>query len=105
MSGAADGPVRPSLPPEWERLERVAEAAAGEVVFWRRRIAEAEEEVARLRRTLEELAEARERDVDGDREEVIRLRAENTALESRMLQARKRIGALLKRLAALELDP
>lgn len=105
MSGAAEGVSRPPLPPEWGRLERVAEATAGEIAFWRRRTAEAEEEVARLRRALEDLAEARERDVDGGREEVIRLRAENTALESRMLQARKRIGALLKRLSALELDP
>lgn len=105
MSGAAEGPDRPPLPGGWERLERIAEAAAGEVVFWRRRTAEAEDEVARLRHMLEDLAEARERDVDGDREEVIRLRAENTALQSRMLQARKRIGALLKRLGALELEP
>jgi predicted RNase H-like nuclease (RuvC/YqgF family) len=104
MSVGAEGPSRAELPREWERLERVAEAAAAEVVFWRRRTAEAEEEVGRLRRSLEDLA------VDGneagdERREIVRLRAENTALQSRMLQARKRVGALLKRLSALELDP
>jgi hypothetical protein len=36
---------------------------------------------------------------------VRRLRAENTALQSRMLQARKRVGALLRQVAALEVDP
>ena len=50
MSVGADGPGRPELPREWERLERVAETAAAEVVFWRRRTSEAEEEVGRLRR-------------------------------------------------------
>ena len=44
-------------------------------------------------------------DTGDERREVVRLRAENTALQSRMLQARKRIGALLKRLSALEIDP
>lgn len=104
MSVAAEGVGRAELPPEWERLERVAERAASEVVFWRRRTAEAEEEVARLRRTLEELAASREGSGD-DRREIVRLRAENTALHSRMLQARKRVAALLKRLSALGLEP
>ena len=102
MSVGADGPGRPELPREWERLERVAETAAAEVVFWRRRTSEAEEEVGRLRRALEQVASRGE---DGDdRREVVRLRAQITALQSRMLQARKRIGALLKRLAALEIE-
>jgi predicted RNase H-like nuclease (RuvC/YqgF family) len=104
MSVGADGVGRAELPREWERLERVAEAAAAEVVFWRRRTAEAEEEVGRLRRALEDLALTREETGD-DRREIVRLRAENTALQSRMLQARKRVGALLKRLAALGLEP
>ena len=104
MSADADPGRRADLPREWERLERVAEAAAAEVVFWRRRTSEAEEEVSRLRRALEDLAGHREEGGD-DRREVVRLRAENTALQSRMLQARKRVGALLKRLAALELEP
>ena len=104
MSAAAEGAGRPELPREWERLERVAEAAASEVVFWRRRTAEAEEEVTRLRRALEDLAITRQESGD-ERREIVRLRAENTALQSRMLQARKRIGGLLKRLAALEIDP
>lgn len=105
MSGGVDGASRADLPPEWERLERVAEAAAAEVVFWRRRTAEAEEEVGRLRRALEEVAAARGGAAEDERREVVRLRAENTALQSRMAQARKRIGGLLKRLAALELEP
>lgn len=104
MSAGADGSARPDLPPEWERLERVAEAAAAEVLFWRRRTAEAEDEVGRLRRTLEDLAVARG-EVGDERRQIVRLRAENTALQSRMVQARKRIGALLKRLSALELEP
>ena len=105
MSGAADGGGRAELPREWERLERVAEAAAGEVVFWRRRTTEAEEEIARLRRALEDLAGSQQVGTGGEHQEIVRLRAENTALQSRMLQARKRVGALLKRLSALELEP
>ena len=104
MSVAADGVGRAELAGEWERLERVAEAAASELVFWRRRTAEAEEEVNRLRRALEELAVSRGGSED-ERREVSRLRAENAALESRMVQARKRVSALLKRLAALGLEP
>jgi hypothetical protein len=104
MSAAVEGAGRPELPREWERLERVAEAAASEVVFWRRRTAEAEEEVTRLRQSLEELALTRQESGD-ERREIVRLRAENSALQSRMLQARKRIGGLLKRLSALEIDP
>jgi len=103
MSVGADGAGRPELPREWERLERVAETAAAEVVFWRRRTVEAEDEVGRLRRALEQVATRG--DEGDDRREVVRLRAELTALQSRMLQARKRIGALLKRLAALEIEP
>jgi predicted RNase H-like nuclease (RuvC/YqgF family) len=102
MSVVADGVGRAELPPEWGRLERVAEAAASEVVFWRRRTAEAEEEVSRLRRALEDLAGTREESGD-ERREIVRLKAENTALQSRMLLARRRVSALLKRLAALEL--
>ena len=104
MSVAAEGAGRAELPREWERLERVADAAAAEVVFWRRRTLEAEEEVARLRSALEQLAGNRE-ESGGEQREIVRLRAENTALQSRMLQARKRVSGLLKRLAALELDP
>ncbi|HEX6926290.1 MAG TPA: hypothetical protein VF167_12795 [Longimicrobiaceae bacterium] len=104
MSVGAEGTGRAELPPEWERLERVAEAAAAEVVFWRRRTAEAEEEIARLRKALEELAALQGDGPAGDREQIVRLKAENAALQSRMLQARKRVNALLKRLTALELD-
>lgn len=104
MSAGADGGTRVELPAEWQRLERVAETAAAEVAFWRRRTAEAEEEMGRLRRALEDVAATRE-EVGDEEREIVRLRAENTALRSRMQQARRRVGALLKRLAALELQP
>lgn len=105
MSIGADVPQRVTLPRGWERLEQVAEAAASEVVFWRRRTAEAEEEIGRLRRALEELAKTGGEAAGGDQQEILRLQAENAALQSRMLQARKRVSALLKRLAVLEVDP
>ncbi len=104
MSAAADRDGRAELPPEWDRLEHAAEALASEVVFWRRRAEEAEGEVARLRQALESLASAPPPASPQDGEELMRLRAENTALQSRMLQARQRVRALLKRLAALELE-
>jgi predicted nuclease with TOPRIM domain len=104
MSVAADPPGRAELPPGWARLERVAEDAAMAVSFWKRRALEAEEEVLRLRRSLEELAATQEQP-DSLEEEVRRLRAENAALQSRMLQARKRVGGLMKRLSTLELEP
>lgn len=104
MSAAADRDGRAGLPPEWDRLEHAAEALAGEVLFWRRRAEEAEGEVARLRQALEALAAAPSGTSPEDRDELVRLRAENTALQSRMLQARQRVRALLKRLAALELE-
>lgn len=104
MSAGAERNGKGTLPPEWDRLEHAAEALAAEVVFWRRRTEEAEREVARLRQALEELADAPTPAAASDGEDVIRLRAENAALQSRMLQARQRVRALLKRLAALELE-
>jgi hypothetical protein len=95
------GPLE--LPDGWEELERAAEDAAVAVAFWRRRALEAEEEVVRLRRALEDVAAEREHP-RGVAEETLRLRADNAALRSRMQQARKRVGALLTRLETLEND-
>lgn len=101
MSG--DGESRGGrLPEEWERLERAVEEAAVSLGRWTRRAHETEEEVERLRRSLEELSSR-----GGEKnllDEVTRLRAENAALRSRMLQARKRINGLMQRLSALEID-
>jgi hypothetical protein len=99
MSIAADPSPRPDLPAPWERLERVAGEVAVSVSYWRRRSQEAEEEVARLRHSLEGLAAA-----DGSEDEIRRLRAENAAQRSRIQQARTRVKVLLKRLGALGID-
>lgn len=104
MSFAAERAGGPELPRQWERLERVAEEVAVTVGTWRRRALEAEEEVTRLRHALEELAAEREQPGDLE-EELRRLRAENAALHSRMLQGRKRVTALLRRLASLGIEP
>jgi predicted nucleic acid-binding Zn-ribbon protein len=88
----------------WDRLERSAHEATAAIGFWKRRAREAEEEVIRLRLALEEHASGRVEPGEDLRDEVRRLRAQNAALESRMLQARKRVAALMKRLAALGVD-
>lgn len=93
-----------TLPPEWRRLERSAEEAGALLARWVARAREAEEEVQRLRQALEELA-GREPQAEGSGDEVRRLKAENAALHSRMLQARKRVASLMQRLAALEIEP
>lgn len=106
MSAAAERRRGAELPPQWGRLERVAQEAAAALSAWRRRALEAEEEVVRLRRSLEELATARSAQPIPDlRDEVRRLRAENAALHSRMIQARKRVAALMKRLVTLGIEP
>jgi hypothetical protein len=99
MSIAAEPTPRPELPAPWERLERVAEEVALSAAYWRRRSQEAEEEVVRLRHSLEGLAAA-----EGSEDEIRRLRAENAALRSRMQQARTRVKVLLKRLGALGIE-
>jgi predicted RNase H-like nuclease (RuvC/YqgF family) len=91
------------MPAHWERLERAAEDAASVVSAWKRRAVEAEAEVSRLRDSLEDLA-ASENELD-THEEIRRLRAENAAVTSRMVEARKRLGALARRLAALGVEP
>lgn len=103
MSAAASGPPPADLPPQWGRLERAVEDAAVAVGVWKRRALEAEAELARLRSDMGELARA-EVSPDDLGGEVRRLRAENSLLQSRMLQARKRVSGLLGRLGALELD-
>lgn len=105
MSDAGERRARAELPASWERLDHAAQEAASSLGFWRRRALEAEEEVGRLRRSLEELASGRAEPSDGFREEVRRLRAENAALHSRMVQARKRVASLMKRLVTLGIEP
>lgn len=102
MSGAAEGwPGGP--PPEWNRLEEAAESLARTSKRWAERARHAEEELERLRRSLEEFASG-ESAVGNLAEETRRLKAENAALRSRMLQARKRISSLMQRLAVLGLE-
>ena len=103
MSTVAEQPTRPDLLPSFGRLEKVAEEAALALSYWRRRALEAEAEVERLRQSLEGLATGRDAP-DSVEEEVGRLRAENAALRSRMLQARTRVNTLLKRLIALGIE-
>lgn len=102
MSDSAESSSR-SLPTDWVRLERAAEEAAVALGRWTRRARESEEEVERLRQSLEDLA-AEGAKPDDLEEEVKRLQAENAALKSRMTQARKRITGLMQRLAALEVE-
>lgn len=101
VSGAAD---RATLAAEWARLERSAEDVSRALTRWSGRAREAEEEVDRLRRELEELAQERTGGGGDLAQEMKRLKAENAALRSRMQQTRKRIAALMQRLAALEVD-
>jgi uncharacterized membrane protein len=93
--------VEAAEPPaaEWERLERAARGAASAVAEWRRRAIEAEAEVLRLRRELEQVAAEHAGD-EGD--ELRRLRAENALLSSRTGEARKRIRARMAQLSMLE---
>ena len=93
-----------NFPPEWARLERAAEEASSLLAQWINRAKEAEDEVERLRRALEELAGDRSSAETTTVQEVRRLKAENAALQSRMLQARKRVAALMQRLAALDIE-
>ncbi|HET8654213.1 MAG TPA: hypothetical protein VFL93_01675 [Longimicrobiaceae bacterium] len=104
MSSAADRSERAPLPRSWERLEHRVEEAAVAVATWRRRALEAEEEIVRMRRTLEAFAGRGDRPED-TAEELRRLRAENAVLRSRMVQARKRVTGVLRRLGALGIEP
>jgi predicted nucleic acid-binding Zn-ribbon protein len=104
VSGAADGGRRVEVSRSWPRLERASREAASALTAWRRRALEAEDEVARLRRSLEELASGTDEGASDHREELRRLRAENTALHSRMQQARKRVAGLMKRLMTLGIE-
>lgn len=102
MSAAADASREPELPPEWERVERVAREVGAALTGWRSRALEAEAEVARLRRALDELAADPGEGGAGTAGQVRRLRAENAALRSRMGEARERVRGLLSRLGTLE---
>lgn len=104
MSIVAERSSRPDLPRAWARLERLAEEAALSIAYWKRRSQEAEDEIVRLRRSLEGLASGSEAP-GGAEEELRRLRAENAALRSRMQQARTRVKTLLKRLVTLGMEP
>ncbi len=102
-AGAEPGRRRGGAAPEWARLDQAAHEATVALDRWRRRAREAEEEVLRLRSSLEALAGR----PDGEADLAAQLkaaRAENAALHSRMLQARKRIAALAQRLDALGID-
>jgi chromosome segregation ATPase len=95
--------ARAIMPREWVRLERATEEATSALGQWTRRAREAEDEVERLRQSLEEVAAASP-GPDDLAETIRRLKAENAALRSRMLQARKRVAGLMQRLAALEVE-
>ncbi|HET6232163.1 MAG TPA: hypothetical protein VFE05_18965 [Longimicrobiaceae bacterium] len=86
----------------WERLEAAARSAAGTLADLRRRTADAEAEVVRLRAVLEDVTRDAASSGEGDGAEMRRLRAENAVLLSRTAEARTRIAALLSRLAVLE---
>jgi chromosome segregation ATPase len=103
MSTVAEQPIHPDLPRSWGRLEKVAEEASLALSYWKRRAEEAEDEVNRLRQSLEGLANGRD-EPGSVEEELGRLRAENAALHSRMLQARTRVNTLLKRLISLGIE-
>jgi chromosome segregation ATPase len=105
MSVSAEPTGRPELPRQWDRLERLAEEAAVAMGVWRRRATEAEEEIGRLRRALEEVASAEHPQPDDLEEELRRVRAENAALRSRLVAARQRVQNILKRLIALGIEP
>lgn len=92
-----------ALSNEWLRLERSAEEAALAIGRWTRRAREAEDEVERLRRALEDVA-GEKPGTDDLAEALKRLKAENAALRSRMVQARKRVAGLMQRLSALEVE-
>lgn len=94
-----------NFPQEWGRLERAAEDAGGLLERLVRRAHAAEEEVQRLRQSLEEVAEGRAITSDDTAQQVRQLKAENAALRSRLLQARKHVSGLMQRLAALEIEP
>jgi chromosome segregation ATPase len=100
--GAADDELGPDPAEGWERLERAARGAAAALEGWRRRAREAEAEVARLRHELEELSSLGPLPSSEAGDELRRLRAENAVLHSRAAEVRKRIQALLAKLAVLE---
>jgi hypothetical protein len=105
MSFAGERVTRTELPRQWERLERLVDDAAVGIGYWRRRALEAEDEIARLRDALEEVASAAQPEPGDLKAEVRRVRAENAALYSRLAEARGRVPSVLKRLVALGVEP
>ncbi|HEU4455383.1 MAG TPA: hypothetical protein VFR81_20140 [Longimicrobium sp.] len=101
MYDAADD-LGPDPAPAWERLERASRSAAAALDAWRRRAREAEAEVERLRKELEDLTTLGPLPSAEAGDELRRLRAENAVLVSRTAEARKRITGLLAKLAVLE---
>ena len=104
MSAVAD-PTPPAPPPPQElpklaRLERRVGEAVAALTLWRNRARAAEQEAARLRAVLDELAGTEF--APEPAAELKKLRAENAALKSRLTQAHRRVGLLLDWLGALE---
>lgn len=105
MASAAADHSAPDLPPGWNRLGNAVDQTLTSLAQWRRRALDAEGEVERLREAMNDLLKANPDRPEGDGaavEEVQRLRAENALYLSRIMEARKRVSALLARVAALE---
>jgi hypothetical protein len=94
VSDVAEETGTVELPPGWERLEHAADEALLSLDRWRTRALAAEEEIVHLRTAIEDLKQDAPAPADA-RDQIRRLRAENTALRSRMNQAHRRISALL----------
>lgn len=101
-SAAAEQQPSADLPPGWERLGGAVENTLGALSRWRRRALDAEDEVARLRQAMNDLLKGSPEGDGAPVDELQRLRAENALYLSRIMEARKRVGALLARVSALE---
>lgn len=100
-SDAADHPS-PDLPPGWDRLGDAVDQTLSSLAQWRRRALDAEGEVGRLQQAMNDVLRGGAEGNGAAVEEVQRLRAENALYLSRIKEARKRVGALLARVATLE---
>jgi phage shock protein A len=94
-----------NFPAEWARLEQATNDAVTLLGRWIQRARQAEAEVDRLRGSLEGLATTEGTASEDLSQELRRLKAENAALRSRMLQARQRVDGLMQRLSALGVEP
>lgn len=102
MSSAAER--SDDLPPEWAKLERVAEAAAAALVERDRQQRAAQATISELTATIDRLRAERSSSAEVT-SELEKLREDNSALRRRMVQARKRITGLMQRLSALNIEP